>query len=422
MIEVPDDWAIEPLASVATQVRRRVPVEHGRTYRLLGVRWYATGPFLKAEKPGVDIKSRYLYQVRSGDLIYNRLFGWKGSFGIVDDALDACYVSGEFPTFSINRDRASAEYVWRFFSLPSVWRAIENRSSGSTRTSRLRFKEEDFLSMRIPLPPLKEQVAIARVLRVVEQAKEATEQVGAAAEVLEKSLMQHLCSHGLTERALVDPSDLVETLAGKIPKNWQALSMADLGAVGNGSTPKRSKSEYWEGGTIPWITSAKVHDGVIERADEFVTELAKEECHLPLVPSGSVVIAISGQGKTLGNAAVVGLDTTLNQHLAYVRLNGDLVDATFLVGYLSHQYADLQAAGRAGGSTRAALTCGFLAQYPIPVPPLDEQREIAKILKGIRAKVAAEYARRDALATLFDSLLRDLVTGRLRVTDVEVSV
>lgn len=271
------------------------------------------------------------------------------------------------------------------------------------------------------VPPLSEQRAIAHVLRTVHRAKEATEQVIAAAQELKKSLLQHLYSHGLVEQARVDPSDLIVTSAGAIPRHWRAVSVADLGVVGNGSTPKRSKSEYWEGGTIPWITSAKVHEGVIERADEYVTELAKEQCHLPLVPSGSVVVAISGQGKTLGNAALVGLDTAINQHLAYIRLDEDLVDARFLVGYLSRQYADLQAAGRAGGSTRAALTCGFLAQYPIPVPPLEEQRGIARILDGIRTKTAAEEARRDALSVLFDSLLHDLMTARLRVSDLKVS-
>jgi type I restriction enzyme S subunit len=85
------------------------------------------------------------------------------------------------------------------------------------------------------------------------------------------------------------------------------VRLGDIAKIGNGSTPKRTNEAYWEGGHIPWITSTKIHEVIISRADEFVTETAFRECHLPLVPRKSIVVAITGQGKTLGNAALLGI-------------------------------------------------------------------------------------------------------------------
>ena len=59
-------------------------LEADESYRLCGVRWWGKGTFLREEKLGKEIKSRYLRRLRSGWLIYNRLFARKGSFAIVD--------------------------------------------------------------------------------------------------------------------------------------------------------------------------------------------------------------------------------------------------------------------------------------------------------------------------------------------------
>lgn len=81
------------------------------------------------------------------------------------------------------------------------------------------------------------------------------------------------------------------------------------------------------------------------------------------------------------------------------------------------RYNELQAISRGGGSTKGALTCGFLKSFEIPLPPLPEQHEIATQLAAVDAKLAAEESRRAALAAMFQSLLHDLLTARLRVPE-----
>lgn len=56
------------------QVKREVRLEDDKEYKLLGVKWYGQGMFLREIKKGREIKADKLYQVKEGDFVYNRLF------------------------------------------------------------------------------------------------------------------------------------------------------------------------------------------------------------------------------------------------------------------------------------------------------------------------------------------------------------
>ncbi len=286
--------------------------------------------------------------------------------------------------------------------------------SGTTFRSINRDVLEQF---QVPLPSLSEQRAIATVLRTVAQAKDSTEKVIAATRQLKQSLLNHLFTYGPVPFDEANQVSLKETEIGALPRHWSTTRLGEHALIGNGSTPKRTESRYWDGGTIPWLTSGKVHEGTIRAADEFVTEAARHECHLPVVPKESLVVAITGQGKTLGNAAILAIDACVSQHLAYVTLNGaDLVPA-FVLAFLRSRYDQLQAASRGGGSTKGALTCGFLKLFEIPFPSLSEQRAIAWHLSVVDARIAAEEGRSAALVDLSRSLLRHLLTGEVRLPE-----
>jgi type I restriction enzyme S subunit len=231
---------------------------------------------------------------------------------------------------------------------------------------------------------------------------------------LKQSAMARLFTNGLRGEPLK------ETPIGPMPESWKVLSLGDLGRIGNGSTPKKTQPEYWRQGKTPWLTSGKIHEGIIYQADQFVSDIAVKECHLPLVPAGSLLVAITGQGKTLGNSALVNFGTTINQHLAYVRFEHKHAHPNFVYQYMRSRYEDLQAVGRAGGSTKAALTCAFLRDFLIPFPSGDEQRDIASALTTIDRKLAHHQKKRAALNDLFQTMLHKLMTGEIRVADLDI--
>jgi type I restriction enzyme S subunit len=211
-----------------------------------------------------------------------------------------------------------------------------------------------------------------------------------------------------------------QTEIGPAPTSWEVVELGALAKVGNGSTPKRANEAYWEGGTIPWLNSAKIHDRFITNADQFVTPQAVKECHLPKVAPNSLLIAITGQGKSLGNSAITRIETCINQHLAYALFHSAKIGPDFVLWFMQTRYDYLRSIAHGGGSTKGALTCGFLKTLPIPVPSPAEQEEIADTFQTLENKQHRASRKRAALQDLLRTLLQELMTAKVRVTHLDL--
>ena len=263
---------------------------------------------------------------------------------------------------------------------------------------------------------LSEQQGIADLLWLVHEAISQSEALVEEAQALKRAAMHTLFTRGLRGEAQK------ETEIGPVPGSWDVVQLGSLGRIGNGSTPRKATSGYWAGGTYPWLTSAKVYDRNIVEAEQFVTELALTECHLPRIKPGAVLIAITGQGKTLGHCAVLGIEATINQHLAYIEVDTNTVHPSFVRGYLETQYNFFRQVGSGGGSTKGALTCAFLRGFPIPMPSvLEEQRRIVAVLDAIERKIDLHRRKRAVLEELFKALLHKLMTGEIRVGEFDLA-
>jgi type I restriction enzyme S subunit len=212
-----------------------------------------------------------------------------------------------------------------------------------------------------------------------------------------------------------------DTELGPLPDSWAVVPLGSLGRIGNGSTPKRSVSDYWANGEVPWLNSGTLYDREIKSSGQYISGVALKECHLPIVKPGAVLIAITGQGKTLGHCAVLHIEATVSQHVAYVQVDPSLAESGYVRGYLETQYDALRQVAAGGGSTKGALTCGYLRGVLLPLPHLDEQRQIVAILDAIDSKTAMHRRKAAILDELFGVLLHELVTGQIRVHDLEAA-
>ncbi|VBT21496.1 restriction endonuclease subunit S [Burkholderia pseudomallei] len=302
-----------------------------------------------------------------------------------------------------------------FFYLlhPEIRSYVSERMEGST--GRQRVPEQVLLDLPYPELPPEEQRPIADALEQITQQIELEDRSARTAEALKHAAMRELFTRGLGGKAQK------ETEIGLVPESWDVVPLGSLGKIGNGSTPKKSVHDYWDGGTFPWLTSAKVYDRDIEAAGQFVTKTALDKCHLPIVKPGAVLIAITGQGKTLGHCAVLRIEATINQHVAYLQTNTTRADPRFIRGYLETQYDYLRQVAAGGGSTKGALTCAFLRSLPLPLPEIDEQRGIVVILDAIDRKINLHRKKRAVLEELFKSLLHKLMTGEITVSDLDLS-
>jgi type I restriction enzyme S subunit len=153
-------WVTVPLGEIVTKVDRAEFVKPDSKYRLLGIRLEGNGAFHRETVAGSETSASRLNRVEQGDFIYSRLFAWRGAFDVIGPDLDGYFVSNEFPLFRVDETRLDTHYLNRWFQLPSTWRRVEKDCTGSTPTTRNRFKEDFFLKLEIPLPPLPEQQAI----------------------------------------------------------------------------------------------------------------------------------------------------------------------------------------------------------------------------------------------------------------------
>jgi type I restriction enzyme S subunit len=157
---LPQGWRVVRIGDFAHQITNRVRVESGRQYKLLGVKWYAKGVFLRENVDGDTMSAAWVTPAKPGAFIYNRLFAWKESFAVVPPDFANCFVSSEFPQFILDATQISADYLFLLFRLKSVIGAVNAASAGSAAVSRNRFKEEEFLRMELAIPPIETQQAI----------------------------------------------------------------------------------------------------------------------------------------------------------------------------------------------------------------------------------------------------------------------
>lgn len=301
-----------------------------------------------------------------------------------------------------------------FFNLRYIEKFIASLGSGSTfhAINKSQLASVEVNPHKFGLP---DQRKIAGVLGVVQRAMEQQGRLIALTTELKKTLLHKLFTEGLRG----EPQK--QTDIGPVPETWEMVELGSLAKIGNGSTPKRDNEGYWQGGTIPWLNSAKIHERFITEADQFVTDLAVKECHLPRVKPGSLLVAITGQGKTLGNTALVSFETCINQHLAYAQFTTSRVVPEFVLWFMQTRYAHLRSISQAGGSTKGALTCGYLKTYPVPLPLLDEQREIADVFAALDRREKVHQHKHAALTALFRTLLHQLMTAQIRVNAFDLS-
>ncbi len=309
---------------------------------------------------------------------------------------------------NINRD-------FLYFYLRKIEAYIDSLGSGAifkainkTQLCELPINEEG-----IALP---EQKKIAHILTTVQRAIDSQERIIATTTELKKALMQKLFTEGLRG----EPQK--ETEIGLVPESWEVVPLGSIAKVGNGSTPKRTKETYWKDGTIPWLNSTKIHDRFITEADQFVTPVAVKECHLPRVAPNSLLIAITGQGKTLGNSALARFETCINQHLAYAQFHTDDVVPDFVLWFMQTRYDFLRSIAQGGGSTKGALTCGYLKTHPIPIPQKDEQTEIVNVFNQLDSKEQVACRKQAAFQDLFHTLLHELMTASICVAELEFGI
>lgn len=173
-------------------------------------------------------------------------------------------------------------------------------------------------------------------------------------------------------------SRLDELIAELCPNGVEFKPLGEVCRLVTGATPSKTKKEYWENGAIPWMSSGEVNLKRVFETENKITQLGYDNTSTTLVPVHSVVIALAGQGKTRGKVAITEIELCTNQSLCSI-ICSDYIDYKFLYYYLDGKYEELRAISNGDGA-RGGLSLRILTPYAVPVPPLEVQREIVRIL------------------------------------------
>ncbi|NBJ12571.1 restriction endonuclease subunit S [Microvirga arsenatis] len=171
---------------------------------------------------------------------------------------------------------------------------------------------------------------------------------------------------------------------GKVPSHWGEAHLKWLARRYAGGTPDKTRSNFWTDGTIPWLNSGSVNQGVITEPSAYITEEALEKSSARWVPSGALVMALAGQGKTKGMVAQMAITATCNQSMAAIVPTPEIA-ARYLFWWLTNNYQNIR--NLAGGDLRDGLNLELLGEIPCPIPSLDEQTCIATFLDRETAKI-----------------------------------
>lgn len=208
-------------------------------------------------------------------------------------------------------------------------------------------------------------------------------------------------------------------MSSAVPEGWRINTIDEIARTSAGGTPSTQIAEYWEGGSIPWMSSGEVHKKRVRSVDQCITQLGYDNSSAKLFPPKTLLIALAGQGKTRGTVAISEVELTTNQSIAGVLINDTLVEPDFVFHNLDSRYDELRSVS--GGSGRAGLNLTIIGEQEILLPPLSEQQKIASILSSVDDVITRTTVQIDKLKDLKTGMMQELLTKGLGHTEYKDS-
>jgi type I restriction enzyme S subunit len=420
---IPDDWEIVPLKHVLTEssagdwgddrggIQLRVVRSTNFTNdRVLDLSNVAIRGF-PAEQAG-------RFDMRSGDLLIERSGGGPtqpvGRVVRVERDLSGFGFSNFVQLLRVDDDAMSPDFVgWCLYQLHRSG-IVERLQHQTTQMRNLDFR--DYMCIRLPRPPREEQDLMAAMIAGAHLARQAAVVKLEAAHQVRSSLVNTLFAWGLPGRH----TEFDTTKWLRYPKCWNRRPLRKLASIEAGFTKGRDL-----GGSstlaVPYVTVVNVQDGYLDLTSVSQTLLKLNEVPDGLLRVGDILMTEGGDRDKLGRGAIWcgQIDRCAYQnHIFRVRLDNDVYRAK-LFHYLI-QAVDSKAyfyAHAKQTSNLCTINSRELGRFEVAVPEIDEQDEMIHQLEAADRVVDTAMRQRDAAERLKGSLLQNLLTGQVRVSE-----
>jgi type I restriction enzyme S subunit len=334
--------------------------------------------------------------------------------------------NGEVATMSfqnhIHRLRPSQKDIesrFYVYFLQSAFTQLGIFEGAGNKTTIPNLSRNRLAALEVPQPSLEEQQAIAGSLGRLRSALKVQSRLIDRASELKETAMRELFTRGLRGEAQK------ETEIGAVPESWEVLLFGSVREWLQYGTSARCVIEVAKYPVlrIPNIEPGRVNPGELKYCD-----FGDEEAAKYLLEAGDLLfIRTNGVIERLGACAVYGGTperALFASYLIRARLKRQLLEPKFVAFFFGSELGTSLVTGRATPASdgKYNLNTGAIDSILLPVPPsLDEQREIVAILDAIDEKIDLHKRKRAALEDLFKALLHKLMTGEIRVSDLDLS-
>ncbi len=327
-------------------------------------------------------------------------------------------------------------------------KGIYRLSTGSAQSN---YGPSHLKKIYIFLPPLPEQQKIAEILETVDNAIEKTDAIIEKYKRIKQGLMQDLLTRGIVmnyelgimnygselrkhESGIMNDElgvgsheseignwelrderkhKFKDSLLGKIPEEWEVVSLGDIGKIITGSTPPTLNSEYY-GDHYLFISPEDITDSRFIGDSQKKLSESGFKISRPIPPNSICTVCI---GSTIGKVGMTTSICTTNQQINSIVPDTDICNPDALF-YLVLFYSQTPLKQEAGLQAVPIVNKSRFSRIQIPLPPLPEQQRIASILSQVDEVIEKEQKYKEKLERIKRGLMEDLLTGRIRVNSL----
>lgn len=163
---------------------------------------------------------------------------------------------------------------------------------------------------------------------------------------------------------------------GQMPEEWESGKVKYFSKISAGATPDRNNLLFWNG-DINWMSSGEVNQEIVKYTAETITNLALKKSSTKLLPIGTVMLAMNGQGKTKGTVAILAIETASNQSLASFIVDGNRLNNQYLYYFFKAGYSYIRGLK---GEDRDGLNLQLVSNITVLLFDIKEQQKIADFL------------------------------------------
>jgi type I restriction enzyme S subunit len=389
-------WQTVPLGEFLTQRKEFFTIDDFARYKRARVQSHGKGIVLRDEIGGIEIKTKKQQAARTGEFLVAEIDAKVGGFGIVPPQLDGAVVSSHYFLFQINEKKCSKDWLNWFVRYNSLEDQV--KAQGSTNYAAIR--PSHVLNFEIPLPPIDEQ---HRILGRVE---------GLAVRIAKAKFLRN--------EADIETDSLEHSCVDQVYKSCAAnfgtsefASICDTITDGDHITPRFSDSG------VKFIFVGNVSSGFLHFKN---CKHVLPEYYAKIRPQRRAQVGdilYSAVGATLGIPAIVDQseEFCFQRHIAIIKPNRSKLDSKFLWHMLRSTTVFEIAWANITGTAQPTVPLNAIRRFPIPVPPLDEQRRIVAYLDSVQARLASlrelQSATGEELSALLPSVLDRAFKGEL---------